>query len=39
VLKFKDRAQETDDTISNYSPSFKGQEAYCTDIRGTGFTV
>jgi len=39
VLKFKDSAQETDDTNSNYNPSFKGQEAYHTDIRGTGFTV
>jgi hypothetical protein len=39
VLKFKDPAQEADDTNSNYSSSYKGQEAYRTDIRRTGFTV
>jgi len=39
VLKFKDPAQETYDTNSNYSPSYKGQQAYRMDIRGTGFTV
>ena len=39
MLKFKDPAQETDDTSSNYSTSFKGQEAHHTDIRRIGFTV